>query len=112
MSQSNQGNRRINAEGIQVFPYRNTEDEYPSDVREWLDAHVSDNLETVRAENTTRNRAILALARFKAEYTGIRWDSLPWSDEMLSSCCQSWYVMQSKVEVDYMLDIGLLCLPD
>jgi hypothetical protein len=100
----------------QTFPYRNTEGKHPSDVREWLESRDKkygyDDIDAVRQEDSPRNRAVLALARFDAEYTGIHWDSLPWRDDLFGSGCQSWYVMHAITRVDYLTDSGWLFLPE
>jgi hypothetical protein len=101
--------RRMRA-GVAVFPYRNTEEEYPSDVREWLDIHNGGPVDAVREEDTPRNRAVLALARLDAEYSGIHWDSIPWRDESLGSWCQAWYVMHAIARIDYLVSTGHMTL--
>lgn len=102
---------RNERDGTLVFPYRNTDDEHPSAVREWLDTREHGSLEAVREEDTPRTRAILALARLDAEYTGVHWDSIPWRDEMLGSFCQAWYVMHAITRVDYLVESGAVKLP-
>jgi hypothetical protein len=97
-------------DGETVFPYRNTEEEYPSSIRAWLDERLEvelrETLESVRDAGTPRSRAILELAKFDAEVCGIHWHSIPWRDDMLGSGCQAWYVMGAVSRIDYLVHIG------
>jgi hypothetical protein len=101
--------------GQAVYPYRNTEGEFPSPIRDWLESlprrmGIGD-LDAIRYGDDGRSKAIMALAQFDAESCGVHWDSIPWADELLGGGCQAWYVSGSVWRVDWLLHTGLLVLP-
>jgi hypothetical protein len=117
---------RNQRDGRTVFPYRNIEDERPSTIREWLDAQdggpdadvaervrlLRASIDAVRADDTPRTRAVLALAEFDAESVGYAWDALPWSSGTYSmDVDQRYYVMHAISRVDYLVEHGLVKLP-
>lgn len=103
--------QRTVRDGRMVFPYRNTDGEHASDIREWLDARERESLEAIRDDNSPRSRAILALAQFDAEAGGIHWDSIPWRDTDLGCGCQLWYVSGAAWRVDWLVNVGAVELP-
>lgn len=106
--------RDTNEGGQTIYPYRNTLDQHPSPLRDWMDARPLTlgiaHLEAIRDADDTRSKAIMALAQFKAEHGGIHWDSIPWRDEDMGSFSQVWYVSGAHQEVDWLLHTGLLVL--
>jgi hypothetical protein len=105
---------RNTRDGRTVYPYRNTDDEHPSAIRDWLDAlpptRGIGHLDAIRDGDDTRSKAIMALAQFKAEASGVRWDAIPWRDEDLGGFCQAWYVSGALWSVDWLLHTGLVVL--
>jgi hypothetical protein len=65
-------------------------------------------IDAVRESDTTRNRAVLALARHDAERIGYPWDALPWRDDDTGAVDQCHFVMHAMAAVDMLIAAGFI----